>query len=478
VTPDTRRLAGAAAAGALFLGGWAVAGDAAPTVRVGRAERSALSLTIYSDDLALVREARLVTLPEGLVTVQFTDTPSGIEPRSVQVRFEGDAGGAEIREQSFRADVATPERLLELSVGHEVILVTQAEGGREVRTPATLLSVAGGPIFRIGDEIQIGHPGRVVLPSLPDGSVLRPTLEWLLRARRAGAHRIEAGYLTSGLSWSADYVLRTGPGDGPGRLACWVTVDNRTGSAFDDARLELVAGTVNRVEGPRPEPKVAMMRVMAADADGSAPEFAEQGLSEYRLYTLGRPVSLAAVEEKQLLLLEADDIPMTRRYVARGGGYMPAAGQGEPQRVPVEALLEFENTEKGPIGRALPAGVVRIYEDEADGGFRFLGEDRIRHTPAGESVSLRVGQSQDLIAERRQTDFQQRPRGFEAAWEIRVRNHRAERVTVDVRESLPGDWRVLESSHPWHKRDASTISFPVDLSAGAEATLTYRIRVD
>ncbi len=219
------------------------------------------------------------------------------------------------------------------------------------------------------------------------------------------------------------------------------------------------------------------MKAMESDAAYAEAPFEEQALAEYRLYSLDRPVSLAPAEQKQILLLEAADVPVTRRHVTRSAGFMGPVGTGEPQPMPVETLLEFETGARSPVGRALPAGVVRIYEEDG-AAFRLLGEDRIRHTPPGEPVSLRVGQASDLVAERRQMDFQQRPRGFEAAYEIRLRNRRQERAGIEARESLPGDWRILESSQPWTKRDASTIAFTADLPPGGEVIITYRIRVE
>jgi hypothetical protein len=450
-------------------------------VEIGAEARTELSLTVYNTDLALVHESRRARLPDGSVSLRLAGIPEGIEARSVDARFRG-PGSVQVLEQNLLADLIAPQRILELSVGRPVTLVFDDDDGEERRVRATLLSTNGGLVFSVGDEVVLNPPARVVVDELPVGLLPRPFLEWQLQVRRAGDRDIDARYLTHGFSWSADYVATLDDEAGLLELAAWVTVDNLTDAGFEDARLQLVAGDVHRIPPTarrRFAPQEDGMVALEAMAAEPAPGFREQSFGEYHLYALERPASLAPRSSKQLVLHDAGEVPFRRQYVVTSGPrYILGRGlSGEPQKRPVEVRVEFDNTQEAGLGRPLPAGTLRLYAPAGAGELLFRGEDRVEHTAEGETISLVSGRSFDLVAERLQTDYQDRRRGFEAAFEIRLRNRKDEEVAIQVREVVPGDWTVVESSHPFTKRDASTIQFDVEVSAGGEAVLTYRVRV-
>jgi len=460
------------------------AGTPDRVLEAGPETRTEMALTVYNSDLALVREARRLDLPAGRIGLRLAGVPDGIEARSVQVEF---TGPEEVRvlEQNLLSDLITPRRVLELWVGEPLTLVFDDGDGEERRVPATLLSTNGGLVFRTEDEVLLDPPARVALPGLPAGLLPRPLLEWQLDVRRAGERELRVRYLTRGLSWSADYVATLDDESGHLRLGAWVTVENRTQTSFDDADLQLVAGEIHRVapvsrrRGRDFEGAVAMEAM--APPPPPPQQFQQQALGDYHLYALERPASLGARSSKQIALRDAGQVPFTRRYVVTSGpryiiGRRPG---GDPQERPVEVRIEFENSDEAGLGAPLPAGTVRLYAPPTDGPGEalFVGEDRVPHTAVDETVSLIAGRSFDLVAERLQTDHQDRRRGFEAAFEIRLRNRRDDAARIQVRETVPGDWTVLESSHPFEKRDVSTIQFDMDVPAGAEVILTYRVRV-
>jgi hypothetical protein len=442
------------------------------------ADRKTAAVTVYNVNLALVRETRSLRVDEtGTVTLRFMDVPSAINPRTVHLKSLAAAGGLEVLEQNYEFDLISPQKLLEKYVGREVDVVEQADDLTQRTEHATLLSMNGGPVYRIGDRIVIGQQGKVTLPSVPPDLVSRPTLVWMLRATRAGTQDIEASYLTDGMNWSADYVAVVDAEDKGTDLTGWVTIDNRSGATFRDALLKLVAGDVRRVT-PRPEPIYEAMRADVMAAKG-APQFQEEAFFEYHLYTLERPTTIKDNQTKQLTLFQATAVPLTKRLLLAGqaGWYRNRFGTlSQGQKVAV--VLEFKNAKESGLGIPLPKGIVRVYKKDRSGAEQFVGEDSIDHTPKDETVRLKVGDAFDVVADRSQTDYKAlSPRQSEAAFEIVLRNRKEEDVTVTVREPVGGDWQVIQASHPWTKLDAGTLGFEIRVPKGQEIKLSYRVRV-
>lgn len=435
--------------------------------------RRAAAITIYGANFALVREIRELDLDRAATgTMRVLDVPARLDPRTVHVRPLSGPGELAVLEQSYRTGLLSPDKLLERYVGREVEIVEQAEDLTTRTTRATLLSLEGGPVYRIGDRVVIGQTGKVLLPELPGDLVARPTLLWTLRAGRAGPHRVELSYLTEGMSWSADYVAVLEHDGRKADLTGWITVDNHCGAGYSDAALELVAGDVRRVG--RPElPAVARAEAAAA------PSLAEEPFFEYHAYGLDRPATLRDGDAVQLRLLEARSVPVTRRFLLVGSpSWHRAKADGLQRDQRPSVLLEMRNARESGLGVPLPRGVVRVYEKDGAGAERFVGEDRIGHTPQDEMLRVEVGSAFDLVAERVQTDYRSvSPRQSEASLRISIRNHKDEDVTVTVREPVGGEFQVLESSHPWKKLDAGTLEFDVPVPRGRETALTYRVSV-
>jgi hypothetical protein len=369
---------------------------------------------------------------------------------------------------------------MERHVGRSVTLLDVADDLSQRTTPAVLLS-AQGPVYQVGDQVLLYHQGRVLLPSLPPDLVPSPRLEVDLESASAGSQEIELAYLAEGLSWTADYVLVVAADEKIADLSGWVTVDNRTGADFENAGLQLMAGQLNRVAPPHVMQvrKTMAMREEAAMDASAAPGFAQEGVSEYHLYTLDRPVTLGDQESRQLALFDAAGVPVTRKLTLEGQEWWYRSQHGplaENRRVAV--VLEVPNTEKGNLGRPLPAGTVRVYQRDRSGAAQIAGEAAISHTPKDETLRLSIGEAFDVVADQKQTEYRSlSPRQSESAYEISLRNRKDEDVVVTVREPVGGDWRVLDSSHPARKADARTIEFDVPVPAGKEVKLTYRVRV-
>jgi hypothetical protein len=450
----------------------------APATRVSEAtDRRAVSITVYNSDFGLVREVRdLKGLPNGQVALEFRDVASTIQPQTVAVKALGNTGALSVLEQNYRYDLLTPETLLEKYVGRNVRAYRYHEAtGKEEATDAKLLSVANGPILQIGQEITFNYPGRLAFAELPPNLIAKPTLVWLVESR-APEQSIEVSYLAQSLSWSADYVLVLDEKEASGNLVGWVTLSNNTGTSYRGAKLQLVAGDVNRVQqaygGMRLE-KVA--RPMAPPA----PAFQEEGLLEYHLYTLERPTDVLDKEQKQVTLLEAASVSVEKKLIFFGQENFYQSRFGElvkDQKVSV--YLDFQNDAKNHLGMPLPKGTVRVYKADTSGAKQFVGEDAIDHTPRDERVRIKAGEAFDVVADRKQMSWTSLGNcSAESAWSIELRNHKDEDVRVEVREPAGGDWQITSSSHKAERDDAHNFHFDVPVPKRGKAQLAYTLRV-
>jgi hypothetical protein len=450
---------------------------AAPTrMRSSAADRSELGITVYSGGFGLIRETRTLPLAKGRSELEFAGVAGTIQPETVQIHALGSAN-LRVLEQDYRYDLLSPEKLLEKYVGKNVRVLRWSESkGRDEERDAVVLSAGPPPILRIGDEISWEFPGRISFPEIPKNLIAHPSLVWLLESG-GEKPKIEVSYLAQNLGWKADYVLVVDAADTSGDFTGWVTLDNKSGAAFENAKLQLVAGDVHRVMPERfPESLAKRGMVTAAEA---APQFREEGLFEYHLYTLERPTTLLENETKQIALLEASGVKLQKRLVLRGESMWFHAQIGDgPTPSKVSVSLEFENKAAEHLGMPLPKGIIRVYKADSGGGRQFLGEDQIDHTPRDEKVRVRVGDAFDVIGERRQMDYKVISScRSESAWQIDLRNHKDAKVDVDVIEPADGDWEIVSSSQKAVKEDAHTFSFRVPVPASGSARVEYRVRV-
>jgi hypothetical protein len=440
-----------------------------------------LAVTVYNSNIALVRDTRNLQLPNGSFDLQFMDIAATVNPATVHFRSLTEPSRVSVLEQNYEYDLLEPDKLLRKYVGRDVTLVRpRQEGGttrmEEVR--ARLLSYNNAPVWRIGNEIVTGlHADHIRFPELPENLYSRPTLIWTLNNSGARSHRVEASYLAGKLSWSADYVLTVGRDDKAGDLDGWVTLNNGSGTGFRNAKLQLVAGDLNRVRQVIGRDMRDEARPQAAMAEKA---MQQEAFSEYHLYSLDRRTSINNNETKQVSMLGATGVPVLKRFVVEGQNfyYHNVQHPGAPIKDVVQVFYQFRNEQKNGLGVPMPSGVVRVYQSDSKGGVHFVGEDRISHTPKDETLNLKIGNAFDVVCERNQVDFRKiAVRTFELEYEITLRNHKETAVTVEVNEPLGGTWEMLRSSHEWKKTAAWAAQFSVPVSAGGEATLQYRVRV-
>jgi hypothetical protein len=439
-------------------------------------DQTGIAVTIYNQDLALVRDARMLNLVKGENDVAFIDVSGQIQPETALLKSSG--GKLDVLEQNFDFDLLSPEKLLEKSVGGMVRIITKdPDTGDETVQDAKVLSVANGVVLQIGDRIETQVPGRIVFSQVPPNLRSRPTLVTKIDSDTEGKIPVELDYLTGGLGWSANYVAELSPDESKIELKGWVTLTNTSGTSYRNAKLQLVAGEVNRVRTQMADQLKSAVPMATAEP---APPMQEQALFEYHLYTLGRPTDIQQNQTKQVELLTGHGIPVTKEYrFANLAEYWNYAQPGETQRVSADVRLKFVNSEGGGLGVPLPKGIVRVYKADNNGQAIFVGEDSIDHTPKNERVDLTLGQAFDVTARGKQTDFETLgEQSFESAYEIEFKNAKSDPVTVILAQTMPGgDWKMVDESAAHEKPDASTALWHIDVPAGGSATLTYRVRV-
>jgi hypothetical protein len=447
-----------------------------------QSDQTELDVAVYNSNIALIRDVRQLQLPSGTLRLKFMDIAATVNPATVHFRSLTEPTKVAVLEQNYEYDLLEPNKLLNKYVGKEVTLVRNyMENGnsKHEEVKATLLANNNGPVWKIGNDIVTGYAADSYrFPDVPANLYDRPTLLMTLENSGSRKQTIEASYLANNLSWNADYVLTVGRDDKAADLDGWVTLVNNSGSAFHNAKLQLVAGDLNRIQPP--------MRMKAAEAMMTAPQGAavgglvQEAFSEYHLYSLGRRTSVEDKETKQISLLEGSGIPVDKLYVVNGQNfyYRSAQAPGTPIKDAVQVFYKFKNEEKAGLGVPLPAGNVRVYQKDSKGRLLFVGEDHIGHTPKDEFVTVKIGNAFDIVAERKQTDFKKiADRVYEMEYEITLRNHKDMPVTVEVNEPIGGDWEMLSSSFPAKKTDAFAAQFEVPVKPNGEAVLKYRVRV-
>jgi len=444
-------------------------------------DQTDLNVTVYNSNIALIRDVRNLALPGGSFRLKFMDIAATVNPASVHFRSLTDPEKLGVIEQNYEYDLLEPAKLLHKYVGKEVTLVrSYQENGTTKREEikATLLSDNNGPVWKIGNDIVTGvYAESYRFPEVPANLYERPTLLMSLENSGPKKQQIEASYLASNLSWNADYVLTVARDDKNADLDGWVTVINNSGTAFRNARLQLVAGELNRVPAGSFSAGVGVApRAMVAK---DSAQFQQEAFSEYHLYSLGRKTSVEDKETKQISLLQGSGVPVEKIFMVNGQSYYYRNQQtpGAPLKDPVMVYYKFKNEEKAGLGIPLPAGNVRVYQKDSKGGILFAGEDRIDHTPKDEFVNIHIGNAFDVVAEHKQTDYKRiDTHTWEMEFEITLRNHKDAPVVVQVNEPIGGDWDMLSSTYKYTKTAAFAAQFSVPVAKDGTSVLKYRIR--
>jgi hypothetical protein len=454
------------------------------------------ALTIYNQNFAVVRDTVPLGLQSGVNTVRYADATAQVEPDSVILRDPTGKYSLQILEQNYRNDPVSQELLLSLFEGKTIDFVnlrlkdnTQT---REIIPGKVIRSgyVPGGnseqPIIEVNGKLQFSLPGEPRFPDLGDDTVLKPTLNWLLQSDKPGKFDAEVGYVTGGFDWSASYNLVSPEKGDNVDLVGWITMNNNSGKTFENAKIKLLAGDVNKIQPPTRAFRMTMNAAMPL-FDSLAPAVTEKAFDEFHLYSIARPTTLHDRETKQVEFVHAEKMFAPTIYVYDGasdyrfyGGLNTQQGYGESGNKKVLVQREFVNADTNQLGVALPAGKLRFYRRDDDGQLQFVGENTIDHTPRNETIRVTTGNSFDLVGERKQTNFRvdTGDKWIDESFEIKLRNRKKDTpVEIRVVEHLYrwSNWNITAKSDDFVKKDSQTIEFRIPVKPDEERVVTYSV---
>ena len=473
------------------------------------ADQGAVALTIYNQNFFVAREHVVLDLKPGVNHAEFVGVSSHLEPDSVILR-DPSGRSLQILEQNYRNDPVSQELLLSFYEGRTIDFVVgrNADGtdvkmkGKIVRSGYVPTSYINGypqpasmqPIVEVDGVLRFGLPGQPIFPALSADAILKPTLSWLLESNAPGKFTAEVSYVSGGMTWQSDYNVVVE--DEPGRksdlldMIGWITMHNQSGKTFENARIKLLAGDVSKIQPAQPLNRLYAAEAKAMDAEAMAPVVREKSFDEFHLYTLAHPTTLEDQETKQVEFVRATEIHAQRLYIYDGAQtaqyayYNPEqirqdANYGTASNPKVWVMEEFKNSETNHLGIPLPKGRLRFYRRDTDGVLEFVGENTIDHTAKDEIIRVYTGNAFDVVGERKRTNYRvdSAQRWMDESFEIRLRNHKKEAITVRAVEHLYrwSNWKVLEQSSNFEKKDARTIEFPVTIDPNQEQVITYTV---
>src|SRR5579871_4102794 len=385
------------------------------------------SLTIYNQNFAVIREDLPLDLKSGVNQINVNNITMHLEPDSVILRDPSGKHMVNVLEQNYRADPVSQFSLLSLYEGRTIDFEQPDHStvkGKVVRSGyvrpdyfnangyQNYAGQAEEPIIEVNGQLRFGLPGTPIFPDLTAETILKPRLEWLIATDKPGQFPAEFSYVTGGMSWQADYnVVAPEKGDVVDIIG-WVTMDNRTGRTFENARIKLMAGDVNKIQpGMNGRNMTEMVKVYAA-APAMGPGVTEKAFDEYHLYTLEHPTTLRDRETKQVEFIHASGVAAKQVYIYDGAKIDPNRysgwgwenirndhSYGTESNPKIWVMREFVNSEANHLGMPLPRGRVRFYRRGDDGQVEFTGENMIDHTPKDETVRIFTGNAFDLAGE-------------------------------------------------------------------------------
>ena len=455
------------------------------------------ALTIYNQNFAVVRDTVPLDLKSGANPVTYAGATAQVEPDSVILRDPAGRHSLQILEQNYRNDPVNESLLLSLFEGKMIdfqnVRMKDNTATRELIPGKIIRSgfVPGGgneqPIIEVNGKLQFSLPGQPLFPDLGGDTILKPAFNWLLQSDKPGSFDAEVGYVTGGFDWSASYNLVSPEKGDQCDLVGWITMNNTSGKTFENAKIKLLAGDVNKIQPPH----LTMLGGMRAKAmsmamDEAAPAVTEKAFDEFHLYSIARPTTLHDRETKQVEFVHAEKMFAPTIYVYDGAvgyqfyglNYDRGYGQSDNKKIIVQR--EFKNADTNQLGIALPAGKLRFYRRDTDGQLQFVGENTIDHTPRNETVRVTTGNSFDLVGERKQTNFRvdTGDKWMDETFEIKLRNRKkTDAVEIRVVEHLYrwSNWNITAKSDNFVKKDAQTIEFRVSVKPDEERTVTYTV---
>ncbi len=444
------------------------------TTVISSSQQKELNIAIYNENIALIKDTRQVHLTQGTNKISYENISAQIIPESALLNGSDIA----VIEQNFNYDLITPQSLLSKSVGEEVILeTTNDKTGEKEQKNGRLIAYNGEPIVTVDGQIYTHFNGNILLKNMPKGLISKPSLSLDVKSAKAGNQDLGLTYLSRGLSWQANYVAEFNKAEDKINLNGFITLSNQSGTDFENANMQLVAGDVKVVRAAMP--RMMMARAKNADyavfeANDSAMPVVED-VSDFYVYTLPFKTSVLSQQTKQVSLLSTNDISVQKEYMFDN---TLKANNMLLENVKAEIVYRFDNTKNNKLGIALPKGIIRLYKESTDGKAVFLGENTIHHTPNTATVKLKMGEAFDVYANAKRIEYQKFGRGaYSATYEVTLQNGSSENKTVTVYENFSGNWKISQETHPYTKETANRVKWTINVPANGKTVLTYHVQV-
>jgi len=429
------------------------------------------NVTVYNQNKALIREQRLFTLEKGINRLDWDNLPESIDIQSIDLRLLDPEQSIKVREQNYQHELLKADTILARSLGKTVHIRHLLSDGRSEEQSGILLSSSSAEenVLKIENHYVLNPSGQIEIDDLPAGLVSQPKLNFVVESSKAGQRDLVLTYETDNINWQCDYLIVLSQAQDKFDLAGLVTLENTSGVSFKNANLKLIAGNVQR--NPVAMGYAETREVHSASALSSMlPPPQEQAFADYHLYTFPEPVDIDNNETKRLVLVERMSVPAVKKYVFDGQffGYIPPK-----QKTAVQIKLEFANDRKNE--RPLPAGRVRVCQEDSDHALQLIGEDSISHTAIGEKVTIKLGDAFDIVGERTHVSGEQTATHRRLdKYKVTFDNHLNKDIVVADNEHAP-DLAVFTANLPFKKLDSGTYQFDVHVPASGSAEISYQI---
>jgi len=455
------------------------------TLTASTEKQTKIGITIYNNNLALIKDTRTMTLQPGHNRVDFEDVSAKIRPETASLTTIEKKNAIELIEQNFDYDLLTPKKLLDKYIGREIkIIRTNPATGNESQLKATVLATNNGVVLQVGNHIETGMPDRILFPNLPENLRSKPTLtiDLLQHSKSHPSSNIfELSYLSSGFGWKADYVAHINKLETYIDLNAWVTLTNQSGNSYHNAQLQLIAGDINQVSTIRYErQKLRRNEVSLA----SVSQTKEEPLLDYHLYSLANKTDLLDNQTKQVALFSRNKIPIKKIYRAKGNSHFYHNRYNtENKKRKTEVIIQFVNDKPSNLALPLPKGIIRSYKNDTNNNLQFVGEDKIEHTANKETISLKLGNAFDISSSKQQLNFNVISKNnnarhtTESEYKITANNAKDTAVILILEEPIPGEWVILDESLSHKKIDSSTAQWKLPIPANGKTTLHYKVRI-
>jgi hypothetical protein len=424
-----------------------------------------VAITVYNNNLGVVKDVRSFDISSGTSIIKLTDVAQYIDPTSVHIGIDG-----EVLEQNYQYDLVSIDKILKKYIDKNIQLINEKG---ELLEGKLLTANSNQIVLKKKDGGLLMLPNtnkyQISVGQLPDGLITKPTLVWMVNSEKDGKQDVEVSYQTSGMDWHAEYVVVLNKDDTKLDLNSWVSVDNNSGATFKNAKLKLVAGDINMVKPEYNDRRFNSDMVMAMKTTPT-PQFEEKSFFEYHIYNLQRPTTLSNNETKQIALFDAKNVEVNKKYYYKSRSY------GNNLNGKVSVVIEFKNSKANNLDVPMPKGKVRVYKSDGD-ALEFIGEDRIDHTPKKEKIKLRIGEAFDIVVKETQTNHKKiADKVYEQEFEVKIKNHKNEKLVVEVERSLGFNWEILHSTLDYKKINSRNVLFKVPVNADGETVLKYKVR--